>query len=165
MGYLLVAINIVFLLFVAAKTNMIVIRRYALTGGLLTLGWMVLTLFRFYQADQNRARFIPGYLFPAFIWMLLGWPLFSVVLLLLATLDFIVRRTLSIHFWDDHIVYPSLPKKIIPWSAIAHVILKDGLLTLDYKDNTIQQVMIEEEAEEADFNRYVQERLQSAQEA
>jgi hypothetical protein len=68
----------------------------------------------------------------------------------------------EIAFDNDEVVINSFPKKRYPWDAFENVVLKDGLLTLDYKKNTLFQKQIEsavEKEDEAAFNVFCQERL------
>lgn len=68
----------------------------------------------------------------------------------------------EIAFDNDEVVINSFPKKRYPWDAFENVVLKDGLLTLDYKKNTLFQKQIESavsKEDEAAFNVFCQERL------
>jgi len=52
-------------------------------------------------------------------------------------------------------VINSLIKKKYPWSDFNNVMLKDGLLTLDFKDNRlIQKEAIEEDGPDADEDEF-----------
>ena len=70
---------------------------------------------------------------------------------------------LEIGFYAGGVVINSLFKKKISWAALHSVILKDGLLTLDCKDNTlIQKEVLEDdepEADEDEFNGYCRSKL------
>ena len=53
---------------------------------------------------------------------------------------------------------------IYPWGKLDNVILKDNLLTIDFKSNKLMQAEIAEESEQADekiFNRYCAAQLQN----
>ena len=55
--------------------------------------------------------------------------------------------------------------KIYPWSSFSNVILKDGMLTLDFKTNTILQLDIDESRtviSEAEFNGFCRANLEFA---
>ncbi len=158
-GYLLIIINILFLLLVAIKANIDAVKRYALIGGLLTLFWVLLGFLRSYGDHNSRMRLLPGYLFPAFIWFQLSWYGVTIALVVLAVLDYLARRPLILRCYSDGMLYPSLPEKKILWTELENVVLKDGLLTIDYKDNTMRQVNIDEDVAEEVFNAYAAERL------
>ncbi|HET9431236.1 MAG TPA: hypothetical protein VFO70_08665, partial [Chitinophagaceae bacterium] len=60
------------------------------------------------------------------------------------------------------IVYTSFPVKNITWNQVNNVILKDGLLTLDQKNNRILQVEIrnsDPDIDEKDFNEFCSRQL------
>ncbi len=160
-GYLLIIINVLCLFFIATRTNNEMAKRYAMVGGLLTLLWLVLIFLRYYGAG-SRTRLLPGYLFPAFIWFQLGFYWVTVVIAILAVLDYLTRRPLVVKIKDQHILYPSLPVQEIAWTDLQNLILKDGLLTIDYKNNRVRQVYIEDDLsadEEAEFNTFAAGKL------
>jgi hypothetical protein len=80
-----------------------------------------------------------------------------------ALLEAQAKYPLEIGFHDGGVVINSLFKKKISWSALDIVILKDGLLTLDCKDNTlIQKEVLDDddpEADEDEFNEYCRSKL------
>jgi hypothetical protein len=68
----------------------------------------------------------------------------------------------EIAFDNDEVVVNSFPKKRHGWNAFQNIVLKDGLLTLDYKNNSLFQKQIESAVTkdiETAFNLYCQERL------
>lgn len=61
---------------------------------------------------------------------------------------------------DDHILYPSFPKRKIKWHELNNIVLKDGLLSLDFKNNKIIQQLLEENEtaiDENEFNQFCRE--------
>jgi hypothetical protein len=108
-------------------------------------------------------------------WLLaaaIGWigttatPWVGAFFFLLAFLEYQTKRPLEIGFDRDRIVMNTLIKRRFDWTMFNNVILKDGLLTLDFKDNRLLQREIaddeeEDDADEAEFNAYCQERLHS----
>lgn len=84
------------------------------------------------------------------------------VFILLAVLEYQAKLAPEIGFSNDHITFNRLFRKKYPWSAIDNVILKDGILTVDFKDNKIFQKEIdsgENEASEQEFNGWVKQFL------
>ncbi len=79
------------------------------------------------------------------------------VFLLLTFLEYQAKYPLEIGFSPDKIVINSLLRKTFPWSAFNNVLMKDGLLTLDFKNNRLLQKQVDEEedgdADEEEFNR------------
>ncbi len=100
----------------------------------------------------------------AIIWinLRLGW--FTILTLFLILLSVIVSRKLKTVFLIEKIIYPSFPKKNILWETVSNVILKDGILTIDLKNNKIFQNEIIESTDkfsvdEIQFNQFCQEQL------
>ena len=89
-------------------------------------------------------------------------PWLIVVFVLLAFLEYQAKLAPEIGFSPDHIVFNGLFKKKYQWSEIDNVILKDGLLTIDFKNNKLFQKEIdsgENEASEPEFNAWVRQYL------
>ncbi len=87
--------------------------------------------------------------------------IFVVVYLFVAVVQ--AKKT-SVLFSDNGVHLTRVFKTIIfPWSAMANVILKDNLLTIDFKTNKIIQVEISENelaVDEEGFNVFCTEQLQ-----
>jgi hypothetical protein len=80
----------------------------------------------------------------------------------LAFFYLLAQRELNIIVSSSHIIYPSLPKRRIQWSELNNLILKDGLLTIDFKNDAIIQHYPEQKMslpEEKEFNEFCRERL------
>ena len=94
---------------------------------------------------------------PFFQWMI-G------VFIFFALLEGQAKYPLEIGFSADQIVLNSLFKKKISWSTLESAILKDGILTLNYKNDKIFQKNVldddEPDADEDEFNAYCRERLE-----
>jgi hypothetical protein len=106
-------------------------------------------------------------------WLLLsalGWfaltttPVFGAFFFLFAILEYQAKRSLEIGFDDDRVVINNIVRQRYDWSAFNNVILKDGLLTLDFKNNRLLQKEVaddeeEDDADEQEFNAFCRGRL------
>ncbi len=84
---------------------------------------------------------------PYFQWMVF-------VFVLLAILEYQAETRSEIGFSEDHIIFNGLLKKKYKWTEVQNVVLKDGLLTVDLKNNKLMQKEIdngENEASEEDL--------------
>jgi len=101
----------------------------------------------------------------------LGWvashflPWLFVLFVILAFLEYQAKRPLEIGFDRDRVVINSLIRRRYDWSAFSNVILRDGLLTMDFKDNRLFQKEVvddeeEDDADEEEFNDYCRARLE-----
>jgi hypothetical protein len=80
----------------------------------------------------------------------------------LALLEKGARSPLEIGFADNKIVINTVIRRSYTWTDFTNIILKDNLLTLDFKNNRLfQRETIDEEGdtEEDEFNEYCQEQL------
>ena len=83
----------------------------------------------------------------------------GIIHMILAVSGYAVNRRTTIKVSDPGIIYPSFPSKKFGWSDIENVVLKDGVLTIDLKNNKLFQLMVLDSAEagkiETEFNAYV----------
>jgi hypothetical protein len=66
-------------------------------------------------------------------------------------------KTKLVCIGDEHILYPSFPKRKIKWNEVNNIILKDGLLTIDLNNNKIIQQLVDESVNtinEPEFNNF-----------
>lgn len=103
----------------------------------------------------------------------LGWlgmsflPWLGAFFPLLAFLEYQTKRPLEIGFDQDRVVINTLIRQRHEWSVFNNVVLKDGLLTLDFKNNRLVQKEVtddddEDDADEDEFNAYCKGRLEEA---
>ena len=98
----------------------------------------------------------------AWVWMKEGFWWVSIVLLLFILLDFIAHKKLVVHVTDKTIVVPYVMQKTVEWDELNNVILKDGLLTIDFKNNKLfQQLILNSDADvnEKEFNEFCRQQL------
>lgn len=89
-------------------------------------------------------------------------PWLVIIFVLLAFLEYQAKLSPEIGFSTEHIVFNGLFKKRYSWEEIDNVVLRDGILTVDFKNNKLVQKEIdsgENEASEEEFNEWVNNRL------
>lgn len=92
----------------------------------------------------------------------MGFWWMGIAIALLGALHFISKRQLLVSVVKKHISYPSFPKKNLAWAELNNIVLKDGLLTIDLKNNRFIQQPIDEmktSVNEAEFNDFCREQL------
>jgi hypothetical protein len=82
---------------------------------------------------------------------------------IMALMEAQAKYPLEIGFYSDGVVLNSLFNKKFPWSTLQSVILKDGILTLDFINNKlIQKEVLDDDdpdAREDEFNDYCRSKL------
>lgn len=133
---------------------------------ILLLGLLINLLIRRRSAKPVRFRY----------WLLVaavGWiglssiPWIGAFFFLLAFLEYQTKRPLEIGFHHDRVVINTLIKRRFDWSVFNNVVLRDGLLTLDFKNNRLMQKEVaddddEDDADEEEFNSFCRTRLAAA---
>jgi len=93
------------------------------------------------------------------------WP--AAITTILAILYIISIRQFIMSVNASHIIYPSFPKRTIQWNELNNIMMKDGLLTLDFKNNKLIQVPVSNDKthsniDERDFNDFCRNQLNAA---
>jgi len=98
----------------------------------------------------------------SWIFLQLFWV--AAIVLLFGILHGIAIRRLVILADTNKIIYPSFPPRSIEWNELSNVILKDDLLTIDFKNNKIIQQLIDKTelpVNEKEFNDFCTKQLRS----
>lgn len=163
-SWLIIALNLLLFLYFGIA-NFAKQFAYALPGTLLlALIFIFDFIVRKKKNNQNRP-FIISFIIVVLTWIMMGFYLPAAVNLVLFFFQDITRRKLAISVAVEKIIYPSFPKRTILWNELSNLILKDGLLTVDFKNNKIIQQLIEKtehSVDEKEFNDFCKKQLQSA---
>lgn len=118
------------------------------------------------RKDKRQVRYKYWLLIAAVGWIgmpYLSW--LSALFILLTFLEYQAKYPLEIGVSGDRVVINTLIKQRYDWSVFNNIVIKDGLLTLDFKSNRlIQKEVLDDEDGEADedeFNDYCRSRLQT----
>ncbi|MET0635068.1 MAG: hypothetical protein ABWZ25_03505 [Chitinophagaceae bacterium] len=98
----------------------------------------------------------------AVYWAFIGYWWVAAGVIALAILYRIANRAPEVKITDHHIIYPSFPGRTIQWDTLNNVVLKDGLLTIDFRDNKLIQQLLDPSAivsNEHEINEFCRERL------
>jgi hypothetical protein len=100
---------------------------------------------------------LPVYLALLILWTITPWYFMAFILLLLGWLEYVQGKKKILVFSADHILFPSLFTKKLAWDDLSNVILKDDLLTIDFRNNRLFQAIISEGKNKTDeiiFNEF-----------
>ncbi|MFT3751071.1 MAG: hypothetical protein QM768_22355 [Agriterribacter sp.] len=99
------------------------------------------------------------------IWLFIpGLRWFFILFVLFVLFDHQARQPLEIGVSDEQIVINTFFRKKYGWNEFSNVILKDNLLTLDFKNNKVLQREIEpyiSNVNEKEFNAFCAEQIQN----
>lgn len=98
-----------------------------------------------------------GLIIAGLLLLILGKIIPGLLLFVMSALGFIMRRDVSFSFMEDEVVFNTIPKKTFLWSDFNQILLKDGILTIDFKNNKlIQEIVLikEKEFKEQTFNEF-----------
>ena len=133
-------------------------RDFALLGIILGVCAFVFYLLKSYTTHLHTFKVEIAFLILSGTWFMTGNPWLALSLLLFAFLGFFANRRSLIRFDHNGMSYPSFPPKQIKWEEVNFVILKDGILTIEMKNNRVLQFTLsEDQAEKLDepvFNNF-----------
>jgi len=137
---------------------------FLIAGILLVIGLLFYNVARL--RSGHKIFFNRPYLISALLWIKMPYMewLFG-AFIILAILERQVKFPLEIGFSETQIVFNTLLKRKYSWTQLSNVVLKDGLLTIDFLDNHLIQREVEEdldedEVSEEEFNAFCRLQLQ-----
>lgn len=80
-----------------------------------------------------------GFVALAILWGLTGNYFPGFLMIVFSALGFYTNRNAAIRFTQQGIYYPSMPVKLFTWDMVDFAMIKDGILTIELKDNRIFQ--------------------------
>ncbi len=137
---------------------------FLIAGILLVIGFLIWNIIRMRQG--HHVFFNRAYLISALLWIKMPYmEWLFVAFILLAILERQVKLPLEIGFSETQVVFNTLFRKRYDWSQLSNVVLKDGLLTIDFMNNRLLQREVddeedEEEVSEEEFNAFCRAQLQ-----
>ncbi|NOT51051.1 MAG: hypothetical protein HOP10_07215 [Chitinophagaceae bacterium] len=159
-SWFIIIINCALLLYLAISSSEKDIRSGSIAT-LITLA-IVLGFYLYFRKTKYRFGFHPFFLFLMLGWIkneyywLAGAALVFDLLHLTATTKQVISIT------KEGIIYPSIFKKKTEWEKLNNLLLKDGLVTIDFKNNKIIQQTIDESktsVNEREFNEFCRQQL------
>lgn len=135
-----------------------------LVGLVFVVGVVIYNLIQ--SRRKRKVYYSRALLIAALVWMkmpYLQWLAF--VFIILGLLEYQAKYSVEIGFDDDRVVINYMFKKVYRWDQFNNIVLKDGLITLDFTNNRVLQREIEEdededEADEDELNEYCRSRME-----
>ena len=159
----IIIINFALFLYIAFTASNRIIRNGAIGGTIIiTIALGIDYFLRSIKNNDGSPYRIAAEFAISIAWVNMGYWWIAVVCFLLSMLHWAAKRPLLVNIEKEKIVYPSFPKKNISWAELSNIILKDGLLTINYKnDKFIQQLVDETKTviSEQEFNDFCRQQL------
>ena len=136
---------------------------FLLAGMLVVVGILIYNIIA--EKKGKKAYYNRAYLVTALLWIKMPYMQWLLVpFIILAILEHQVKFPLEIGFSENQIVFNTLFKRKYAWWQLSNVVLRDGLLTMDFANNRILQREVEDDDEEDDaseeeFNQFCRNQL------
>ena len=96
-------------------------------------------------------------------WFILGAYWQGAVVMVLAAMGLVTWRKPVVSVTTEGVLYPSFPQKKWNWPELSNIMIRDGVLTIDCRDNRLIQVLIDPDSaaslDETMFNDFCQRHL------
>lgn len=137
------------------------IQKNIVIGAILTVlifgSWVVATF--------RKAAFRYGLFVAAFAWFwLYSQYILAILYLIAGLLENQAKQPVEIGFDRSGVTINGIPRKNYTWDQLNQVLMKDGIITLDFKNNKLIQRELDEDVDaetESEFNRFCSGHLQS----
>ncbi len=164
-AFLILLINLSVFIYLAVSTGSENIRISSFITAALLISALSIDYFleKKKKNEDSPYKLLAEYLV-AMAWWKLGYGWLALLFFVLGMLYLGAKRKLQVSVFKEYIIYPSLPNKKIEWQELNSVILKDGLLTIDFKNNKLIQQVIDENnnTDEAAFNAFCRQQINAA---
>jgi len=129
-----------------------------LMGALIATGSLIIYSIRNNQKNSLPFKIEISFGICAIIWFVTGNVWLGLPLLIFALLGMVINKKPIVQVNEAGIFYPSFSGSNWPWDTIEWVILKDGILTIEKKDNHFMQITLDKQVaaniNEIVFNSY-----------
>ena len=160
-GFLLSVISVLF--FITEMIQSGEIGFAYLLGSVFIIGVLCWNIYQS-RVKNKKVYYSRSLLIAALVWMKM--PFFqwvSFLFIILALLEYQAKYSIEIGFSEKEIIFNTLFKKRYSWSQFTNIVLKDGILTLDFSNNNVWQREVEDDEEddagEEEFNLYCEVQL------
>jgi hypothetical protein len=157
---LIIFINLVFLLYAACFSPVKSIQYKSIA--LLVFLLFVFLLQRYFKNSKYEFGLHPYFFFIMLFWANLELYWLAAAMFIFDMLHTMATRKLTIGVSTTDISWPSAFPKKVQWAALNNILLKDNLLTVDFKNDKIVQQYIDETTiavNEAEFNDFCRQQL------
>ncbi len=159
-SWLVVAMNFFAFIYITYQLINTVEFRWPLLGALLIAVFVIIVQVKIRKDPGTQTQFLFPFFVIMFTWMQLNNYWFVLAILLIVVFENMSKKKLVVSIDEEKIIYPSFPKKEFHWQEIKNLLLKDDLLTIDFKTNKlIQALVVETDVDEEQFNEFCRERL------
>lgn len=159
-SWLVVAMNFFAFIYITYQLINTVEFRWPLLGALLIAAFVIIFKLKIRKDPGTQPQFLFPFFVIMFTWVQLNNYWFVVAILLIVIFENMSKKKLVVRIDEEKIIYPSFPKKNFHWQEIKNLLLKDDLLTIDFKNNKlIQALVVETNVNEEEFNEFCRERL------
>ena len=124
----------------------------------------IYAMVRFYQSRKNKTVFFideVAFFVLSGCWIVLHNYLFAIFCALIGSLYHFSLQKIRFVFSEELIMRMNFPRTEYQWAKFSNIMLRDGILTLDFNDNRLIQLEVEDDniVNEFEFNAFAQKQI------
>jgi hypothetical protein len=147
-SFIIVISNIIFFFLMTASSGFK--KSGPLVFAVLTIAAIVIP--RYFKNKNEKPGFTGAFFVLALAWLNTKYWWVAFILVAFEVMDLIARRQLIVYVNEQRVSYPSFPKREIKWFDLSNILIKDRLLTIDFKNNKLIQHEIMNGENDYDIN-------------
>lgn len=159
LSWFVIFINIILFIYLALFAELKDIRLSGITCLIVLFLYYAVKYFFFREKLMDEHGIFSVYTIIYVTYIIIGWYWMAGIMALLSILFSIATRDLLVIIFNDRV---KLPFREIKWDAISNMLLKDGILTIDMKNNKILQELVDDKdgsIDEKEFNEFCRQQL------
>lgn len=137
--------------------------RFAILGAILSVTAFVFYIIQNKTKNLQTFKIEISFIILAVIWFMCGDYWLALPMLLFGVLGTFTNKPILLRFDQAGMLYPSFPARFYRWEEIDFVLLKDGILTIEMKNNRISQFTLSKQetgrVDENIFNKFCSTRI------
>lgn len=160
-SWLIILLNLAALLYLALYGNDL-----ARPVSMITIGFILFIIAYWYYRKKDEKQYDApfNYIFLGIFlnWLIMQYYWLAVLMLVLLILQGLALKKSRVYVSSEKITYPAFTTKLILWDELNNVMIRDGLLTIDFKSNKLIQQLIDNRfssINEKEFNDFCRQQL------
>ncbi|MCZ2222912.1 MAG: hypothetical protein LC122_04705 [Chitinophagales bacterium] len=120
---------------------------------------IIVTILSIFFKKRNKIIYLITAIIICVAWIQLSYAWLGIIMIILLSIAERIASDTNICFTSSEIIITSFSKRKFQWNDLQNVVLKDGLLTIDFKNNKLLQVSTSNLINEKMFNDFCKNQL------
>lgn len=120
---------------------------------------LIVAIYHFITKKKNQWLFIFVAIIICISWIKFNYTSIGLVMLLLLSITERIAKDFQLIINQQTLILKTGFNRKFQWTDIQHIIFKEGILTIDFKNNQLLQLTIDNKINETEFNQFCEQQL------